>query len=227
MKKIYIADDEEHIRTIISSFLQSSGYEVVAFESGDSLLEVFEKDPAHMVILDIMMPGTDGMSICNRLRQQSNVPIIIISAKDTEFDKITGLTMGSDDYMVKPFSPMELVARVQSIFRRIQLYDKQREDLTLRFGDMELLLERRRCLVQNEVIDITPIEFSFLSYLLQHQERAVSRDELLKNVWKLNFEVCTRAIDDVLKRLRKKISHSNVAIISLRGYGLELEIRTK
>ncbi len=227
MKQIYIADDEEHIRTIISSFLQNSGYEVTTFESGDVLMDAFEACPSDMVILDVMMPGTDGISICNALRQKSNVPIIIISAKDSEFDKITGLSMGSDDYIVKPFSPIELVARVQSIFRRIQLHNNEKEETVLSFGDLELSLDKRRCLVKNEVIDITPIEFLFLSYLLQHQERAVSRDELLKNVWKFNFDVCTRAIDDVLKRLRKKISHSNVSIASIRGYGLALEMRTK
>ncbi len=227
MKKIYIADDEEHIRTIVSSFLQNSGYEAITFETGDALLQTFETAPADMVILDIMMPGTDGITLCNTLRQKSSVPIVIISAKDTEVDKITGLTMGSDDYIVKPFSPMELVARVQSIFRRIQLHKTKDDDITLRYGDIELLPTRRKCWINKDVVDLTPIEFALLSYLVQHQKRAVSRDELLKNVWKFNFDVCTRAIDDVLKRLRKKLSHSNVHINSVWGYGLELELRSE
>ncbi len=120
-KLIYIADDEKNIRELIAGFLKNDGYEVVAFENGDRLLSAFVAKPSDLVVLDIMMEGTDGLTICSKIREKHNVPIIIVSARDSELDRITGITMGSDDYLVKPFSPIELLARVKAIFRRIQL----------------------------------------------------------------------------------------------------------
>ena len=121
MKKIYIADDEKNIRELIAAFLRNAGFDVMLFENGDLLLKEFLQSPSDMVILDIMMPGTDGLTLCTKIREKSNVPIIIVSARDSEIDRITGITLGSDDYLTKPFSPMELVARVKAIFRRLRI----------------------------------------------------------------------------------------------------------
>ncbi len=223
MKKIYIADDEKNIRDIISSFLANDGYIVKNFETGDDLLKAFEKEASDMVILDVIMPGTDGISLCNAIRKKSNVPIVLVSAKDSELDRITGITMGGDDYLVKPFSPLELVARVKSIFRRIQL-DSTKEEKNISFGNISLNLAIRTCTVNEAILDLTPTEFSLLVYMFKHRDRAISREELLEKVWNLNADVCTRATDDVLKRLRKKISISNVKISSVWGFGFKLEI---
>ncbi|MFI3226112.1 MAG: response regulator transcription factor [Clostridia bacterium] len=221
MKKIYIADDEKNIRNLISSFLKNDGFEVTTFESGDDLLKEFNRVPADMLILDIMMPGTDGITICSEVRSIHNVPIIIVSAKDSELDRVVGISMGADDYLVKPFSPVELVARVKSIFRRINLSTTKTE--YLQFGNIKIDINTRICTNRDNVIDLTPTEFALMAYMFQNSSRAISREELLKNVWKFDFDADTRATDDVLKRLRKKIAKTNVKIASVWGFGFKLE----
>lgn len=221
-KIIYIADDEKNIRELICGFLKNDGFIVQAFESGDDLLREFENKPSDMVILDIMMKGTDGLTICSRIRQKNNVPIIIVSARDSELDRITGITLGSDDYLVKPFSPIELVARVKALFRRIELDRGKSASEVLTYGDITLNLSVRECKLKDKKIDLTPTEFTLMVYMLKNSERAVSRDELLKNVWKFDFEVDTRATDDVIKRLRKKLSDSIVTIETVWGFGFKI-----
>ncbi len=222
--KIYIADDEKSIRDIISGFLKNSGYEVTAFETGDALKEKFEESPSDMVILDIMMPGTDGITLCSQIRERSNVPIIIVSAKDSELDRITGITMGADDYLVKPFAPMELVARVNSIFRRMSFSETVKAKNILSYGNIEIDISMKTCIANGEKFDVTPTEFGLLAYMFENFDHAVSREELLKNVWKFDYEVDTKACDDVLKRLRKKLVKTNVRITAVWGFGFKLEL---
>ncbi|MDP3388282.1 MAG: response regulator transcription factor [Eubacteriales bacterium] len=221
-QSIYIADDEKNIRELINSFLSNEGYTVTAFENGDDLLVEFLDNPCDMVILDIMMNGTDGLSVCSQIRQKHNVPIIIVSARDSELDRITGISIGSDDYLVKPFSTLELVARVKAIFRRMAFDREIKKTSTLKYGSIVLNLNTRDAFSDEKPLDLTPTEFAFMVYLFENSERAVSREELLKNVWKFDFEVDTRAIDDVLKRLRKKLLFSNVKIESVWGFGFKL-----
>ncbi len=224
---IYIADDDSNIRDIISGFLKNDGFEVQAFETGDALLEAFENRTSDMVILDITMPGSDGLTICSKIRSYHNVPIVIVSARDSEIDRITGITMGGDDYLVKPFSPVELVARVKSIFRRIQLdIGTPEETPMVSFGNIHMDGNKRTCLFEGSAIDLTPTEFALMLYMMKNATRAVSREELLKNVWKFDFDADTRAIDDVLKRLRKKIVKTTVRIVSVWGFGFKLELET-
>lgn len=222
--KIYIADDEPSIHDIMSGFLKNSGYEVSVFETGDELLLRFLELPSDMVILDIMMPGTDGVTLCSKIREKSNVPIIIVSAKDTELDKINGITMGADDYLVKPFAPMELVTRVSSIFRRMSFNDNLKEKNILSYGTVKIDINLKKCSTNGEKFDVTPTEFGLLAYMFENFDKAVSREELLKNVWKFDYEVDTKACDDVLKRLRKKLMKTNVRIIAVWGFGFKLEL---
>lgn len=222
-KLIYIADDDKNIRELIARFLRSEGFGAEVFETGDLLLEAFVSRPSDMVILDIMMPGTDGLTLCARLREKSPVPIIIVSARDSELDRISGISLGGDDYLVKPFSPMELVARVKAIFRRANLSRGDEEAGELRCGALRISLPERQAYLEDEKLDLTPTEFSLISYLMEHCGRAVSREELLKSVWRFETEVDTRATDDVVKRLRKKLKDSGVRISSVWGYGFKLE----
>lgn len=229
-KKIYIADDEKNIRELIRLFLQNEGYEVFAFDSGDALLAAFTACPADMVILDIMMPGSDGLAVCTALRNISHIPIIIVSARDSELDRITGIALGSDDYMTKPFSPMELVARVKAIFRRMALDGASGQgESVLSFHGLVLNTQTRQVRCHDALLDLTPTEFAFLTYMLANGERAVSRDELLKNVWKFDFDADTRAADDMVKRLRKKLTaaRSRVKIESVWGFGFKLSGETE
>jgi DNA-binding response OmpR family regulator len=221
-QRIYIADDEANIRFIISSFLKNEGYEVLDFEDGDSLFDLFMKQPCDMVILDLMMQGTDGLSICMKLRERTNVPIIIVSARDSELDRITGITMGSDDYLVKPFSPVELVARVKALFRRVQMDQKSHQQEIYTYEDILINIAQRSVKIKDVPLVLTPTEFLLLTYLFQHSDRAVSRAELLKNVWNFDFEADTRATDDIMKRLRKKLILSEVLIEAVWGFGFKL-----
>ncbi|GAU75525.1 response regulator transcription factor [Fusibacter sp. 3D3] len=224
-KKIYVADDEKNIRELIMSFLKNDGFEVKTFEDGEALYDAFMIEPADMIIIDIMMPKMDGLSLCSKIREKHNVPIIIVSARDSELDRITGITIGSDDYLVKPFSPIELVARVNAIFRRMQFDQGHYEaNPLLSYGDLTISVDQRVVYCKEAPLDLTPTEFALMVYLFENQERAISRDELLKNVWKFDFDVDTRATDDVVKRLRKKLSFSNVKIGAVWGFGFKLEL---
>jgi DNA-binding response OmpR family regulator len=225
-KTIYIADDEQNIRNLIYSFLISEGFDVTAFSNGDELLATFMDRPSDMVILDVMMPGTDGFSLCTQIRQRSNVLIIIVSARDSEIDRITGITLGSDDYLTKPFSPMELVARVKSLFRRLNLDKAENSSDIIQFGNIEININTRSATVDEQPFDLTPTEFSLMIYLMKNNTKAISREELLKNVWKFDFDVDTRATDDVIKRLRKKLLAvgADVKIESVWGFGFKIGI---
>jgi DNA-binding response OmpR family regulator len=171
------------------------------------------------------MPGTDGLQICTKIREQSNVPIIIVSARDSEIDRITGITLGSDDYLTKPFSPMELVVRVKAIFRRIRPEPALNSQETLSAGNVTLRPSLRKAECKGVPMELSPTEFALMAYMFENRNRAVSREELLKNVWKFDFEVDTRATDDVIKRLRKKLSSAGatVSIESVWGFGFKME----
>ncbi len=225
-KLIYIADDEVNICNIIKSFLLKEGYEVETFNNGRSILEAFNAKPADMLVIDIMMPQIDGFSLCSTIRQKSPVPIIIVSAKDTEPDKIAGLALGSDDYLTKPFSPMELVARVKSIFRRIEM-DKSKAVVShiVRISDILINPDTKQVECDGKNVGLTGMEFSLLHYLAENKTRAVSRSELLDKVWGFENEVETRATDDMIKRIRKKLSDagSHLKIETVWGFGFKIQ----
>lgn len=228
-RTVYIADDEENIRNLIELFLTNGGYEVRAFSTGDELLREFLKAPCDLVILDIMMPGTDGLSLCSQIRQSSNAFIIIVSARDSELDRIAGITLGSDDYLTKPFSPMELVARVNALFRRLDLSIFENIPELITFCDFTINTSGRSAELAGRPLDLTPTEYELMLYLLKNKSRAVSRDELLKNVWKFDFDADTRATDDVIKRLRRKLdtAGAKLKIESVWGFGFRLAGETE
>ena len=221
-KLIYIADDEKKIQDLIKMFLKKEGYDVEVFSDGSTLLGAFKKRAADMLILDIMMPRLDGLTVCSEIRKESNVPIIIISARDSEGDKIAGLTLGSDDYMTKPFSPIELVLRVNSIFRRMEFQNvKSTKEDIINILDLTIYPEGRSATCKGKDIKLTPMEFSLLLYLASRVNKGVSREELLNRVWGYESEVDTRATDDMIKRIRKKLisSGSELKIETLWGFG--------
>jgi DNA-binding response OmpR family regulator len=221
-KLIYIADDEIKIQELIKMFLVKEGYMVEAFTSGEEFLKAFKERAADMLLLDIMMPGIDGLSVCTQIRKESNVPIIIISAKDGESDKIAGLMLGSDDYMTKPFSPVELVLRVKSIFKRME-FEKTRESNSalINLLDVTIYTEGRYAVCNGHDLKLTPMEFNLFHYLVKNVNKAVSREELLNKVWGFDMEVDTRATDDMVKRIRRKLNNEGAAlkIETLWGYG--------
>ena len=221
---IYIADDEKNIRELVKCFLENQGYEVETFSNGDDLFKRYKEKNADMIILDVIMPGTDGVEICRQIRQIANVPIIILSAKDSEEDRIKGISVGGDDYLTKPFSPVELVARVQALFRRISM-DKVEKVEKVTFGNIKIDVTKKQAYVDDEEIALTPLEFDSLKYLIQKNNQAISREELLKEVWKIAYDIDTRATDDTVKRLRRKIADSNVEIKTVWGYGFKMALK--
>lgn len=227
-KLIYIADDEINICSIIKSFLIKEGFEVEIFTDGRSVLEAFNERQADMLILDIMMPEIDGYALCSLIRLKSCVPIIIVSAKDTESDKIAGLKLGSDDYLTKPFSPLELIARINSIFRRIEL-DKIPiiNDQIVKISDILINLDTKQAEVNGNPLNLTVMELSLLHYLIRNKNKAISRSELLDKVWGFENKVETRATDDMIKRIRKKLSDVNSELIIHTVWGFGFTIHDK
>jgi Response regulators consisting of a CheY-like receiver domain and a winged-helix DNA-binding domain len=225
-KLIYIADDEINICNIIKSFLVKEGFEVETFNDGRAILEAFNSRQADMLVIDIMMPEIDGFSLCSFIRQKSSVPIIIVSAKDTEPDKIAGLTLGGDDYLTKPFSPMELIARIKSIFRRIEL-DKTHigNNQVIKISDISINSHTKQVLFCDKSIGLTGMEFSLLYYLTINKNRAISRSELLDKIWGFENDVETRATDDMIKRIRKKLLDvgSILKIDTVWGFGFKIQ----
>lgn len=229
-KVIYIADDEQNIRDLVKSYLLKEGYEVYTYASGDAVLEAFIHKPSDMLIIDIMMPGLDGYSLCREIRKTSEVPIIMISAKDEEIDRILGLELGSDDYISKPFSPRELVARVKTIFRRIRddqdMPSAQTEEKRNEIGCRDILIfpdERRVCKGDLD-IGLTSKEFDFLVYLVKNRNRVYTREQLITGIWGYDFIGDTRAVDDLVKRVRKKLleAGSELEIVTVWGYGYKV-----
>lgn len=228
-KKIYIADDEQNIREAIKTFLESDGYIVTAFENGDLLLDAFREAPCDLVILDVMMPGANGFEVLTELRKLSTVPIIMLTARDSDLDYATGLNLGSDDYFTKPFSAMSLVMRVRAIFRRIE-YEKQNagrvdDARELSFGDITIDTKGKTVRIAGQETQLTPNEYDLMKYLMEKNDQAVSRDELLESIWGYNTEIETRATDDTVRRLRKKLENSNVQIEAVWGFGFRLKVR--
>lgn len=231
-KLIYIAEDEKNIRNLLATFLEKEGYDVKAFETGDALYQMFETQPADLVILDVMMPGSSGFIICTKIRELSTVPIIMLTARDTEEDYISGIALGSDAYFTKPFSPVKLVMQVKAMLRRVEmdLATTVSEPLTadeISFADVHIHLGKLMAFCGDVELKLTHTEFLLLAYLFENKERALSREELLTKIWGYDAVIETRATDDTVKRLRRKLAdiHSIIQIDTIRGYGFKLSTK--
>ncbi len=227
-RTIFIADDDSEIREKVTSLLEREGYEVRSFETGDDLLEECGCSLPDMVLLDIVMPGTDGLSCCSLLRKDyKDLPIMVISAKDSPYDRITAFSLGCDDYLVKPFHPLELTMRIGAILRRCEKETEVQEEAKLEYGPLTLLPGQKMCLNNGNAISLAPGEFNFLSYLIRRPGKSASRGELLRDLWHVDEESGTRVVDYLVKRLRKKLSDndSSVIIETVWGYGFRLALK--
>lgn len=221
-KIIYFADDEKNIRDLVVPFLEHDGFTVRAFETGDLLLEAYKNQKPDLVILDIMMPGTNGLDVMKSIRQYDNIPIIMLTARDSDVDFITAFNLGTDDYFTKPFSPIKLSLHVKALFKRLD--EKAiKNDTQYQFLDLTLDTEKRIALLLNEEMPLTKTEFDFLLVLIEKPETAFSRETLLNRIWGFD-DIESRAVDDTIKRLRKKFKqyHSQVSIKTVWGYGFKL-----
>ena len=221
---IYVADDEENIRLLIQTFLEEEGHDVRLFSNGDSLFEAFLIEAPDLVILDVIMPGTDGFSISNKIRKKSEVPILLLTARDSDADYVAGFTAGCDDYFTKPFSPVKLTMQINAILKRMHRDKETKESHLLSFEDLSLDTKLKICTIKGKEVKLTNTEFDVMTYFLQYQARAISREELLENVWGYDAMVETRVTDDTVKRLRKKLiaSEADLQIETVWGYGFKL-----
>ncbi len=225
-KMIYAADDEENIREILATFLVDAGYDVEVFENGTDLWERFLEKPADLLILDIMMPGMSGLELTKKIREISNVPIVILTARDTDMDYVLGINSGSDDYMTKPFRPSILMSRIKALFRRIDMDAAQTKSTGLSFGDLVYSEKDHAIFVDGKNLNLTNTELELLKYMISQEGRAVSREDLLQAVWGISVDLETRVTDETVRRIRKKLSSlkSCVALNTVWGFGYKLEV---
>ncbi|MEN1935117.1 response regulator transcription factor [Paenibacillus sp. 102] len=229
--RILVVDDEEFILTLIEFNLQQAGFEVITAMDGEVALHKATTERPDLIILDLMLPKMDGMEVCKELRlQRIMTPILMLTAKDDEFDKVLGLELGADDYMTKPFSPREVVARVKAILRRTKLQDEQvpevQDENSINIVDLKILPEFYEAYFQGEKLELTPKEFELLVYLARNKGRVLTRDQLLSAVWNYDFAGDTRIVDVHISHLRDKIEKNTkkpAYIKTIRGLGYKLE----
>lgn len=203
-KKILLVEDEKAIRDAVAAYLEREGYWVVGVGDGQSAVEEFEKHQFDLIVLDLMLPKLSGERVCRAIRDTSDVPIIMLTAKGEVEDRIIGLELGADDYLIKPFSPRELVARVRALFRRTHMTDEPQVEV-LDFGDLVIDISGHKILVEGKEVDLTASEFKLLTTLARHPGRVYNRMELVEKVLGYDFEGYERTIDSHVKNLRAKL----------------------
>jgi two-component system, OmpR family, response regulator BaeR len=222
---ILVVEDEIKIAGILKDYLMRAGYRVSCLDRGDAVVSTVRRNPPCLILLDIMIPGPDGLEVCREIRKFSEVPIIMITARVEEIDRLLGLELGADDYICKPFSPREVVARVKAVLRRIHALPA---DKTFVVGEVSLSPETYQVLVGEHELRLTPCEFSLLKTLLSRPNRIFSRNELIGIVQGYNFEGYDRAIDSHIKNLRKKIAEhlpGKEVITTIYGVGYKLNVQ--
>lgn len=227
-KLIFVIDDEKNIREIIRSYLEKENFSVMEFDCAEPALDAFNRYKPDMLIVDIMMPGMSGFELCNEIRKIDNTPIIIVSARDEELDRILGIEMGADHYMMKPFSPRELVARVKAVFRRVDGMNDEKNVTEPMCRDLKIYpMQRRVVKVEEEKeteLSFTAMEYDFLYFMITNKNRAFTRNQLLSSIWEYQYAGDTRAVDDLVKRIRKKLDAAETAfqISTVWGYGYKV-----
>ncbi|MDP3791868.1 MAG: response regulator [Candidatus Omnitrophota bacterium] len=221
--RILIVEDEKNIAKLIRYNLEKAGYDCTTVKTGEEAISILEKQAFDLMILDIMLPGIDGFEVCRKIKQYPktrNMPIIMLTAKGEEVDKIVGLELGADDYMVKPFSPRELVLRIKAILKRGKTDEQKKELITI--GDISVDIPKHRVTVKNKDVALTNMEFRLLLTLMERQGRVQDRDKLLNDVWNIDTMINTRTIDTHVKKLREKLGKAGDMIETVRGMGYRI-----
>ena len=223
---IMVVDDDPNIAQLVKLYLEKEGFEVTVETRGDDAVAAFQKNPPSLMLLDIMLPGMDGLQVCRAIRQISTIPIIMLSAKDETFDKVLGLELGADDYVTKPFEGKELVARVKAVLRRSSPGDSEKD--TLSFPGLTISLEKYEVHYQGKLLEMPPKELEVLYFLAAHQNRVFTREQLLEQVWGFDFFGDSRTVDVHIKRLREKLQDSEALGWQIRtvwGVGYKFEVK--
>ncbi|MCD8118213.1 MAG: response regulator transcription factor [Lachnospiraceae bacterium] len=230
-QKIMIVDDDENIAELISLYLTKECYETKIVTDGSLALSEFPLFAPDLILLDLMLPGVDGYQVCRELRKQSDVPIIILSAKGEVFDKVLGLELGADDYIIKPFDSKELVARVKALLRRVNLAPKpssadEVQDPSVSYPDLTVNLKDYTVIYYGRKLDMPPKELELLYFLAKSPNQVFTREQLLENIWGYDYVGDTRTVDVHVKRIREKIGdHGDWALATVWGIGYKFEVR--
>ena len=221
MARILAVDDEAKIRTIIKEYAEFEGYEVAEAEDGMEAVEKVKNEDFDIIVMDIMMPRLDGYSACKEIQKIKKIPVIMLSARGEEYDKLFGFEIGIDDYVVKPFSPKELMARIRAVLNRAKASQKT-EDI-IRYQGLEINFTAREVKIDGEKVSMTPKEYDLLFYLVRNMNIALSREKLLEEVWGFDFYGDDRTIDTHIKMLRNSLGPYRNLIVTLRGMGYKFE----
>jgi len=225
-EKILIIEDEKDIVKMLDYNLKKEGFRTLSVHDGEDALDLASKEHPDLVILDLMLPGMDGLEVCKAFKKESktaSIPIIMLTAKSQESDKVIGLELGADDYVTKPFSPRELIARIKAVLRRIKEKDKLPE--VLRIGDLMLDFSKIAVAIKNKPVELTSKEFELLKTLIKAKGRVLSRDYLLDTIWGFDHavEIQTRTVDVHIRTLRKKLKNESKCIVTVKNYGYRFE----
>ena len=219
---IYIVEDDANIRELVVYTLEKTGYEAIGFEESNTFYEALAKNKPELILLDIMLPGEDGITILKTLKNNpkvESVPVIMVTAKGTEFDKVIGLDMGADDYITKPFGMMELVARVKAVLRR---NNKNKQSTIVSFKEIKMNLDEHTVQVDENNVVLTLKEFEILDILMKKPGNLISRENLLTQIWGYEYEGETRTLDVHIRTLRQKLGEAGNYIVTIRGLGYKL-----
>ena len=218
---VLVVEDEASIASFVAAYLKNAGYDVRTTASGNEALRIVGAEKPALVVLDLMLPDVDGVEVCKRIRQQGELPVLMLTARDEDVDKIIGLEVGADDYMTKPFNPRELVARVRAILRRAAPDRARRESAVLTHGDLVVDAGRREAKVSGEEVQLAPKEFDLLWELLDHRGLVLTRDQLLERVWGYTFAGDTRTVDVHVRQLRRKLGDAS-PVVTVWGVGYKV-----
>ncbi|MGL5810430.1 MAG: response regulator [Nocardioides sp.] len=225
MTRVLVVEDEESYSDALSYLLRREGYDVFLAATGDEALEQFDRHGADIVLLDLMLPGIPGTEVCRRLRASSSVPVIVVSAKDDEVDKVVGLELGADDYVTKPYSPRELLARIRAVLRRG--VEPDLAPMVLEAGGIRMDVERHQVTVGGVVQRLPLKEFELLEYFLRNPGRVLTRGQLIDRIWGADYVGDTKTLDVHVKRLRAKIEDQPsvpTQLVTVRGLGYKLDL---
>lgn len=224
-ERVMIVDDDEHIRELLRLYLEKEGYETSLAVDGNQALSTFQDKGADLIILDIMMSGLDGWEVCREIRKNSDVPIVMLTAKGESFDKLTGFELGADDYVVKPFEPKEIVARVKAVLRRAQPQAAPKRQIAI--SNLVIDMEEYVVKVGDETLELAPKEIELLYFLASNANQVFSREQLIEQVWGYDYLGDTRTIDVHVKRLRSKLRHAEQDwhIKTVWGVGYKFEVK--
>ena len=222
MEKILIADDEQLMRQLVIDFLQPEGYEILEAADGKEALQIYHEQHPDLVLLDVMMPGYDGWTVCREIRRESSVPIMMLTAKGEEIDQLFAYDLGVDEYITKPFSPKILVAKIKALLRRTQ---KEENEITAAADGVSIDQEARQVVLDGKNIDLSPTEYKLLTYLVTNAGKALSRRQILNKVWNYDYYGDLRTVDTHINRLRIKLGDKGKYIQTVRGYGYRYDAK--